>query len=120
MTDDSLDAITLGCTGTWPACASGWFPLLRRLDTDLRTIGPTYKAAQVKEKFGVLRFDSYPSMDLSGVKRDKFYRLVEKTELASATICEECGDPGTTGPNHHGWLRTLCQQHASETPPSSI
>ena len=56
-------------------------------------------AAQVKEKFGGLRFyvdncDDY----VSGI--------ISMAESMSYRICEECGSPGKqTG---RGWIRTLC------------
>ena len=39
-------------------CGDGWEPLIRRLCGDLRKIGPEadFRVAQVKEKFGGLRF----------------------------------------------------------------
>jgi len=66
---------------------------------------PQVVVAQVKEKFGTLRFyydggDEY----ISG--------LVRMAESMSGVTCEECGAPGTT--NGGGWVRTLCEKHEAE------
>jgi hypothetical protein len=59
-------------------------------------------AAQVKEKFGSLRFyvdngDDY----VDGV--------IAMAEGISYRTCEVCGKPGT--PRRGGWIRTLCDEH---------
>lgn len=64
---------------------------------------PPVRIAQIKEKFGTLRFyydggDEY----ISG--------MVRLAESVSAFTCEECGCPGTL--RGSGWLRTLCETHA--------
>ena len=61
--------------------------------------------AQVKEKFGTLRFymtNETPSM--SGA--------IRMAELMSAYICETCGEPGEQ--RSGGWILTLCDKHAEE------
>lgn len=56
-------------------------------------------AAQVKEKFGTLRFYIDNQDDfIAGV--------VSMAESMSARTCENCGSPGTRRPG--GWIRTLC------------
>ncbi len=66
---------------------------------------PQVVAAQVKEKFGGLRFyvdggDHY------------IYGAIQMAENMSFRVCEECGAPGKTeGP---GWIRTLCATHQAE------
>lgn len=65
--------------------------------TDFSPIHP--KAAQVKEKFGTLRF--YMTAHNPGITE-----AIRAAEAASAITCEDCGDPGT--PRQNGWLRTLC------------
>jgi hypothetical protein len=66
---------------------------------------PQVIAAQVKEKFGTLRF-YYSGGD------DIIDGMVRMAESMSAVTCEECGSPGTrtTG----GWIRTLCETHKKE------
>jgi hypothetical protein len=63
-------------------------------------IGSYPRAAQVKEKFGGLRF--YMT---SG--SDEIYDLINKAEVLSRKTCEECGQPGEEGAG--SWIRTLCE-----------
>jgi len=59
-------------------------------------------AAQVKEKFGTLRFYVNGGDDTTR-------GMIQMAEAMSACTCEDCGAPGTTG--GHGWIRTLCPKH---------
>ena len=56
-------------------------------------------AAQVKEKFGTLRF----YVNGGGETVDNFIRVAEHM---SAVTCEECGAPGEI--IRGGWIRVLC------------
>ena len=61
------------------------------------------RVAQVKEKFGGLRF----YVD----NADDYVRgAIEMAEMMSLRTCEVCGNRGRkhTG----GWIRTLCEEHA--------
>jgi len=62
------------------------------------------RAAQVKEKFGVLRFhmtSATPSM----------FKLIGEAEYLSSITCEACGsDGGDLRDNRGGWLQTLCDK----------
>lgn len=66
---------------------------------------PVFKATQVKEKFGNLRF-YYQGGDefISGV--------VSMAESMSGHTCEVCGDRGHLGGK--GWVSTLCDIHRKE------
>ena len=59
-------------------------------------------AAQVKEKFGTLRF--YVDGGDEATRG-----MIQMAEAMTAVTCEECGAPGTTG--GRGWIRTLCPKH---------
>lgn len=63
-------------------------------------------AAQVKEKFGGLRFY------VDGGD-DEIYAMISFAEAMSYRMCEECGSPGTTG--GRGWIRTLCSAHITDS-----
>lgn len=79
----------------------GWHALVQPLIDLAHAEGATI--AQVKEKFGGLRFyvnRSTPALD----------EAIAKAEAQSYTICEECGAPGKL--RSGGWLRTLCDTHA--------
>ena len=66
---------------------------------------PQVVVAQIKEKFGGLRF-YYDGGD------DKISGLVCMAESWAYNTCETCGQPGEL--RHDGWLKTLCDRHAAE------
>lgn len=89
-------------------CADGWFDLIDELSEKLEKGIVKLKnsgeknlpvAAQVKQKFGTLRF----YMDCA---TEEMYDWVFEAEDKSATICEYCGKPGKT--RQKGWIETLC------------
>lgn len=88
----------------------GWWPIITRLDRDLRKISITYRVAQVKEKFGGLRY--YTELDNSSCK-DEFYARIREAEEEASRTCEECGQPGKLR-DRRGWLKTLCDEEATE------
>lgn len=61
--------------------------------------------AQIKEKFGGLRF-YYDGGD------DKIDGMVRMAESWAARHCEKCGKPGKQ--RSGGWIRTLCDEHEAE------
>lgn len=61
---------------------------------------------QIKQKFGRLRFYA------DGVSRE-LRDQIDEAERASATVCEDCGAPGTLRSNG-SWLRTLCDTDAKK------
>lgn len=62
-------------------------------------------AAQVKEKYGTLRF-YWDGENLPERSHDRISGAVEMVEFLSGSTCEECGEKGElrTG----GWRKTLC------------
>lgn len=95
----------------WGFPGDGWFNLIYDLSFKLESLIlklpeekiKNCKAAQVKEKFGSLRFY------LDGGS-DEMYSLIQLAEELSEFICEECGEPGS--PRKGGWIKTLCDNHA--------
>lgn len=63
--------------------------------------------AQIKEKFGTLRFYTI------GRPSEELKDAIDKAEVLSAVTCEACGEPGGIN-NTHGWLLTLCPKHEAE------
>ena len=63
---------------------------------------PQVTVAQIKEKFGGLRF-YYDGGD------DYIAGLVQMAESIADRTCEECGKPGKH--RDGGWVRTLCDEH---------
>lgn len=89
----------------------GWYNLVNDLCKEIDDYcekNPDIKypvAFQVKEKFGCLRFY------VDG-GNDDIWKMLDKAEAKSMTICEECGEPGE--PRDGGWVKTLCEKHHLE------
>lgn len=94
---------------------NGWNGIIRDLSLKLEAIiaampdgeRAKYRAMQVKEKFGTLRF--YLTAETSEMDR-----LIDEAEKASAVTCECCGQPGKL--RTKGWLFTLCDKCDEERP----
>lgn len=90
-----------------PYCGAGvddgWIPLLDKLVTDLVASGWNSKdCAQIKEKFGGLRFyveEATPEQ----------YDMISAAEGLSFKTCEMCSAPGKRQ-SIKGWLKTVCEQ----------
>lgn len=108
------------------AVGAGWWPILQELcrqidsytqwrnktresllkdnphDHPIPDIVPQVTVAQIKEKFGGLRF-YYDGGDehISG--------MVRMAEIWAGHSCEECGKPGKQ--RSGGWIKTLCDEH---------
>jgi len=91
---------------------AGWSDLVWKLSEDIQReldrpenieIKSSFKVAQIKEKFGGLRFNT----DGGPKSIDK---LIDVAEKESFHICETCGKPGLL--RKGGWIRTLCDEHS--------
>lgn len=88
-------------------CEAGWSDLIDELCTKIEKISPGgVSVAQIKEKFGGLRFY------VDGAT-EKIYKIIDKYEKRSYSICEKCGQPGKLRKDL-GWIRTLCHDHYKE------
>jgi hypothetical protein len=97
------------------AVGEGWWPILQALCANIQhylnwknregEVVPQVVVAQIKEKFGGLRF-YYDGGD------DRVQGMVSMAESWADKSCEECGAPGTSG--GQGWIRTLCPTHRAE------
>lgn len=94
-----------------PECQDGWFHIIdtlcRRIqghiDNNKKEFQPVI--AQIKEKFGTLRFYcDYTNEYIDG--------LISMAESISANTCERCGNPGKL--RGYGWLYTACDKHAND------
>lgn len=82
----------------WSSCdvGHGWVKLISRLIDDLNEMDCTYTVAQVKEKFGGLRF-YYSSVHDEGcggteeLSACPLAQRVSRAERDSYTTCEKCG-----------------------------
>lgn len=98
------------------AVGEGWWPILEKLCASIQSHIdwkekqgnpiPQVTVAQIKEKFGGLRF-YYDGGD------DQIYGMVRMAEAWADSSCEECGAPGTSGGK--GWIKTLCPIHRAES-----
>lgn len=82
-----------------PCVGDGWFLILWNLCGTLEPLGVT--AAQVKEKFGGLRF----YLNEGG---DEARAAIHKAEEQSNITCENCGRLGGHTSSLSGWMKTLC------------
>ena len=86
----------------WGICTGdGWYDLLDELCSKLEPYGVV--AAQIKEKFGGLRFylEATPSD-----KWDEIHGYIHEAERKSYKTCELCGQPGDL--KGGGWVRCRC------------
>jgi hypothetical protein len=88
----------LSCVG------KGWSKILTSLIEDLFKLGWDGEVAQVKEKFGGLRF-------YIGAASQEVHDRIHEAENESYKTCEVCGAPGKL--TNHGWIRTLCEAHTA-------
>jgi len=79
------------------AIQPGWADLVERAYRLLEQ-QPDPVLAQVKEKFGGLRFYHYPDVP-----------EIADIEEESLHVCEVCGAKGEA--RHGGWIKTLCDEH---------
>jgi len=82
------------CMGRGFSCEDGWFALIDALCARLQEMtdhegAPQVVAAQVKEKFGTLRFYAEHANEAQR-------SLIHDAETRSARLCEICGEPGKT------------------------
>jgi hypothetical protein len=97
------------------ACGEGWWPILEELCSNIQRhidwknkeseVVPQVIVAQIKEKFGGLRF-YYDGGD------ERIRGMVQMAESWADAICETCGAPGQR--RNGGWIKTLCDHHEAE------
>lgn len=90
-------------------CGYGWAELIKECDEALFSLDPNYTIAQIKAKFGGLRFYFNPT-DMK--QYGKLSAIVMSIEEKSLTICEECGAPGYRRRwRESGYMYTACDEH---------
>ena len=105
-----LNRFTLECGKYLPG--DGWLGILERLIKTLDETEVHYDVAQIKEKFGTLRFytDIIPKPmeqgEYSKAQYGWFHCAVRLAEFESSITCERCGNYGIL--RCGGWIRTLC------------
>ena len=91
-------------------CDDGWYHIIETLCGCMQGYTSANSkaqvvAAQVKEKFGTLRFYADGGNDMTD-------GMIWMAEALSACTCEVCGKPGKL--RGGGWVKTLCDEHALE------
>lgn len=84
-------------------CGDGWYNIIEAVATVIENTDNDHevRAAQVKEKFGGLRFYTYGyTPEVEGI--------IEWAERVSYETCESCGNKGE--PRKGGWIKTLCDE----------
>jgi hypothetical protein len=91
----------------------GWRELILGLVSSLDALGVPWKAHQIKQKMGGLRFYADP-LDCEPERRVTFRAVIRVAEDRSWRICERCGAEGTTaGFGVAGMhVRTFCERCA--------
>lgn len=95
-------------------CGSGWYDLINEMSSVLenlilaqpKNIQDSYRADQVKEKFGTLCV----YMSSSTVEMDT---IINSAVLKSSETCMECGGPGKLDSSQH-WIMVLCHRCSEE------
>lgn len=91
------------------SCADGWFKLIWDLSEKLERLilaipeeeRKNFRALQVKEKYGGLRFYMV-------CETKEMSDLIEKAELESERTCESCGRKLTAKIRGKRWVYTMC------------
>ncbi len=97
-------------------CDAGWFDLLWKVSEKIEAEilkqpeenRNFFRASQVKEKFGTLRFYmTYETEEMS--------KAIREAENTSEKTCEVCGKAGkvmSRGGGPFGWLKCVCPDHS--------
>lgn len=104
-------------------CNGGWNALIDALVADLDTLTGTHcvGVAQIKEKFGALRFYLARGSELPSELLQRISERIQLAERVSAATCEECGEPGMIHPwDGIGYYCARCQRHAREIARTNI
>jgi hypothetical protein len=95
-------------------CGEGWRSLIEACHQELLAIDPTYEPTQIKEKFGSLRYYFQSNYGRDDQRILRMFAVINRYELESMRVCEVCGKEGE-GVIRHGWLKTMCEEHAERT-----
>jgi hypothetical protein len=80
----------------------GWYGIILELDKQIAEIDPDYSIAQIKEKFGGLRYNVESSNNFEAIQP-----LIREAEDQAAKTCERCGAPAELR-KRRSWLVTEC------------
>lgn len=103
----------------------GWGTILDLTDNALEQWIPGYQIAQIKEKYGGLRYyfyfpedfeDKYNMEDGQSVQEHnermtQIHNFVHAMEALSYTVCDQCGKPGKLRSSGPYSSFVLCEEH---------
>ena len=93
----------------------GWYQIVVDCDNLLTEIDPDYQIAQIKQKFGGLRYYFQPSDVNNGELYVKMNAVVLAYEKIASMTCEATGKPGVLMKSIGGWRKTLNPEYAANT-----
>ena len=93
----------------------GWYQIVVDCDNLLTEIDPDYQIAQIKQKFGGLRYYFQPSDVNNGELYVKMNAVVLAYEKIASITCEATGKPGVLMKSKGGWVKTLDPEYAKTT-----
>ena len=85
---------------------NGWLGIIKEMLEDIIKMGWDKQTADIKEKFGGLRF-------YINSASEEVYNRISEAEKLSYKVCEQCGEEGELRQDI-GWWRTLCDTHYNE------
>jgi len=91
----------------------GWYQIIVDCDNVLTQIDPNYQIAQIKQKFGGLRYYFEPSDSNDDGLYIKMNSIVLSYEAIAAVTCEATGKHGVLMKSKSGWYRTLNPEYAA-------
>jgi len=96
-------------------CDDGWYDLIYNLSSELdnwcKQNELQVNAAQIKEKFGTLRFYFNSANVFTDDQYKEISSIVDKYEKLSGTVCELTGNVGELKVKGY-WYKTLCKESA--------
>ena len=93
----------------------GWYQIVVDCDNLLTEIDPNYQIAQIKQKFGGLRYYFQPSDVNNGELYVKMNAVVLAYEKIASITCEATGKPGVLMKSKGAWVKTLDPEYAKTT-----
>jgi hypothetical protein len=95
-------------------CGEGWKDIVDYTHEKLKYIDPDYTIAQIKEKFGGLRYYFDTSIEYGSIAYDIMNDIVKAAEYEASYTCELCGaqgiSKGVETRKDHGWYYTYCKE----------